>query len=251
MALAFSISCSDQKENEPNVEDKVFTIDRTAITKDFSSWYRYTYYDLVLSDDFIGLDKDSTAISKSEFLTQLSTGNFIAFKTRIKDGKSVLKLENNSSKDESVRSTIIQMATSSLKDYKMEGTELPTYNFSDLNNKIYSNASTKGKIILLKCWFIQCVACVEEFPILNKLVEDNNKRNDILYISLAMDEKSELEAFLKKKPFSYTVVPSARDFMMDDLLISSFPTHILVGKDGKIIKVASRIEEIVAFIPEN
>jgi cytochrome oxidase Cu insertion factor (SCO1/SenC/PrrC family) len=94
----------------------------------------------------------------------------------------------------------------------MEGTKMSEFNFIDLNGKNYDKSSTKGKIVVLKCWFIHCVACVKEFPELNKLVDENKNRNDILFISLAMDSKQDLIKFLKTKEFKYNVIPEMKSY---------------------------------------
>lgn len=42
-----------------SVLDKTFSTDWKTLTKDFMTWYNYTYYNIQLSQDFIGLDIDS------------------------------------------------------------------------------------------------------------------------------------------------------------------------------------------------
>jgi peroxiredoxin len=231
-----------------STSDKVFQTDWTTLTKDFNTWYNYTYYNVRLSDDFIGLDTDSAIIGKATFLNKLLTGKVVTFKIAILHGKPVYKLYNLKSNDEGIETTIKQMATTELEHFKMEGNEMPKYNFTDLKGNTFDNSSTKGKIVVLKCWFIHCVACVKEFPELNKLVEENKDRHDILFISLAMDSRQDLINFLKTKEFKYAVIPEMKNFMMDKINITEFPTHILIDKNGKIVKVVNRIEDLIPFL---
>lgn len=231
-----------------STSDIVFQTDWTTLTKDFNTWYNYTYYNIRLSENFIGLDTDSTTISKSTFLNKLINGNSVAFKIKISQGKSVYKLYKLNSKDESIKATIQQMAATEMVHFKMEGTEMPKYDFTDLNGKTYDNISTKGKIIVFKCWFIHCVACVKEFPELNNLVQENKNRNDILFISLAMDSKQDLITFLKTKEFKYAVIPETKSFMIDKMHITEYPTHLLIDRNGKIVKVVNRIQDLIPFI---
>ena len=235
-------------ENNDFTSDQVFQTDWTTLTKDFNTWYSYTYYNVRLSDNFIGLDTDSTVIDKATFLDKLKNGKVVAFKIEIRHGKPVYKLYKLKSDDESITSTIKQMAATEMEHFKMEGTEMPKYNFADLSGKTYDNSSTKGKIVVLKCWFIHCVACVKEFPELNKLVQENENRHDVLFISLAMDKKQDLINFLKTKGFKYAVIPEMKSFMIDKMNITEFPTHILIGRDGKIVKVVNKIEELIPFV---
>src|SRR5690606_15029725 len=98
------------------------------------------------------------------------------------------------------------------------------------NKNHYTNENTKGKTLILKTWFINCKACVAEFPELNEFVEKHKHRNDIVFVSLALDTKSELEDFLQKKYFEYEVVPNQEEFI-EKLNLQIYPTHIIVDKD--------------------
>ena len=176
------------------------------------------------------------------------TGNVIAFKTKILKGKSVYQLFKLDSNDESIIAASKQMASTEFAYYKMEGTEIPDFNFEDLNGKVYNKISTKGKIVILKCWFIRCVACVKEFPKLNILVNTYQGREDVVFISLATDTKEDLIKFLKTREFKYATIPEMNNYMVSKLNINQFPTHILIDKEGKIKKVVNNIEDILPFL---
>jgi thiol-disulfide isomerase/thioredoxin len=238
---------NNSKTNDLNL-NKTFSTDWKTLTKDFKTWYNYTYYNVNLSEDFIPLDINSVKIDKSIFLNKLMTENVIAFKTKIIKGKSVYQLYNLESNDESIIATNKQMASNEFSHYKMEGTEIPNFNFTDLNGKEYSKKSTKGKIVILKCWFIGCVACVKEFPALNKVVDNYQGRNDIVFISLALDPKENLIQFLKTREFKYVTIPQMKNYMTSELNITQFPTHLLIDKEGKIKKVVNKIEHILPFL---
>ena len=228
--------------------DKDHISDWRTLPDDFMTWYTYSYYNIRLSQDFIGLDVDSVVIEKPAFLNKLLTDKVFAFKIGTKADNDVYKLYPLTSKVESIRATIKEMASTEIQHYKMEGREIPDFNFTDINGINYDSASTKGKLIVLKCWFIGCVACVKEFPELNNLVNNYKDNGNILFLSLAIDKKDELVKFLKTKKFKYAVVPEMKNFMSSDLSITQYPTHLLIGKTGKIIKVVNRIEDLVPFL---
>lgn len=172
-------------------------MDRTAILKDFKSWYACHYHNVILSQDFIGLNIDSAKIDKKTFLEKLITGKEVAFKIKQIQNKPVYKLYTLNINNENIKSTIEQLASTELKNYEMQEKQIPEFNFTDITGRNYSSISTKGKIIILKCWFINCVACVREFPECNALVNEYKNRNDMLFISLASDTKDELKEFLE------------------------------------------------------
>jgi peroxiredoxin len=241
------VKTDNTKANDKSLNE-VFKVDPKALTKDHMTWYTYTYYTIHLSQDFIGLDTDSVPIDKLTFLKKFQLGKQIPIKVRMLEGKPVYKLYNLNTSDESIKSTIEGMAATEIAHFKMEGTEMPDFNFTDINGNRYNKASTKGKLMVVKCWFIHCVACVKEFPDLNRLVDENKDSPDLLFVSLAMDSKQELQKFLKTKEFKYAVVPDAKSYMVDELGIAGFPTHLLINGEGKIIKVVSRIEDLIPFL---
>ena len=126
----------------------------------------------------------------------------------------------------------------------MEGKKIPKFNFKDLKSKIYNSETTKDKIVVLKFWFIHCQKCVEEMPNLNKLVKKYKDRNDIVFLSLAFDKNEELKKFLTKKAFYYPVVGNQKNYLLQDLEIESFPTHMIINKKGLISKVVNSYEEL-------
>lgn len=261
ITISFLLSCNSVHEKEKSAKDKVpisqfsntvstqtFSTDLDTLTKDFLTWYNYTYNNVLLSEDFIGLDTDSQIIDKKTFLDKLTNENVVPFRTKIVNGQSVYQLFKLNSKDENIKTTIKQMASTEMAHYKMEGSQIPDFRFTDLNGKVYDKSSTKGKIVVLKCWFIHCVACVKEFPELNKLVDENQSRNDIVFISLAIDNKKDLQKFLNTKEFKYAVIPETENYMTGKLNISEYPTHFLIDKNGKILKVVNRIDELTPFL---
>lgn len=222
-------------------------VDKNFILKDFKKWYAYDYNNIRLSQNFIGLDSDSALIDKTSFLNRLKTGSYIPFKIKILNNVPVYKLYKTNTADDDIISSIKQKATLESFNFQMEGKQLPDYDFTDIHGKKYDKKSTKNNIILLKCWFINCVSCVKEFPELNALVDKYQHRKDILFISLAMDTKSKLVAFLKTKEFKYAIIPNKRDYMTNKLKVPAYPMHILIDEKGEVIKVTNSIEEILPF----
>ena len=235
----------DYKNHSAN--EKIAVLPKTLL-KDFTTWYHYTSNNIHLSQNFIPLDTDSFKIDKATFLKKLMTGKVVAFNTSISQGIPVYQLYALHSTNKDIQSVIQQLAAIEMKNFKMEGRQLPEFSFTDLNVKNYNTASSRGKILVLKCWFIHCVACVREFPECNQLVDDYKGRNDVLFISLASDTKNELKTFLATQPFNYAVIPQMDNYMANQLEINMYPTHLLIGRDGKIVKVVNSIKELAPFL---
>lgn len=96
-------------------------------------------------------------------------------------------------------------------------------------------------MLVLKCWFIGCVACVKEFPAVNALAARYQNNKDVLFISLANDKADRLRDFLQGNPLTYAVIPESRAYTQQRLQIRGYPTHLVVGRDGKIAHVTNSV----------
>ncbi|WP_029273663.1 TlpA disulfide reductase family protein [Flavobacterium sp. KJJ] len=244
--LIFNFCFSQNKFGNPEV-------DPIQIQKNFSDWSAYQNKNIMLSRDFVALDSSFKEISKEAFLNELTEGNLIPIRLKSDDSIYYYKLfQIQPSSDSSIKATINQIAFDALKNYKMEGTPFPKFSFTDLNGNSVSNESMKGKIIVIKCWYIHCTPCIREFPQVNKLVEEYKDRKDILFISLAEDSAEQLKLFLARKPLSYSVIPDMKVYMNEALQLNSFPTHFILNKEGLIAKVLPNFESLeVALTKES
>ena len=210
----------------------------SAILKNFMSFWAYYSEKVELYEDFTAIDQKGDTITKEQFLKQLNTGRYFPLGLISKPGTLCYKLHKiPATADTTIAAYMEQFSTQQLAFLKLEGKRIPKFSFLDVNGKLYTSENTKGKIVLFKCWFIGCVACVKEMPALNKLVEKYKDRDDVLFISLAMDGKQPLQKFLSTTKFDYATVPDQTDYMEDKLKVSVYPTHFLVDKNGILVRV--------------
>jgi peroxiredoxin len=243
LLLLMVTSCIGQsKYGEPEV-------DPIQIQKNFSDWWTYQSEKIMLSRDFVALDRFSKEISKEVFLQQLTDGNSIVIRLKSDNSTYYYKLFKIQPKsDTSIKATINQQAFDAFKNYKMEGTAFPKFSFKDLSGNLVSNESMKGKIIVIKCWYIHCAACIKEFPEVNQLVTKYVDRKDILFVSLAEDTPDQLKIFLARKPLSYAVIPNMKQYMNETLQLNAFPTHFILNKDGLIVKVVNNYQSLAVAL---
>lgn len=221
------------------------SIDTEDIQKSFDNWEAYTKENIDLMSTFTPLDDEGAIMEKGIFLTLLRTGAYIPVKSE-KDGKLLYQLTGiDDSADEKIKKSIVSKASIAHQYFKMEGKKLPDYNFVDLKGKAHNKADTKGKLLVIKCWFITCKVCVEEFPELNELV-DKYKDDKIEFVSLAFDKKDELVEFLETKEFKYPTIPEQKDYMAKKLKVKQYPTHLIVDANGVIIKMVSNVKTLTS-----
>jgi len=241
VAVLAIVSCSEKPEPGPP------NVDVIQLENDYMKWLTYNYENIHLSSKFVALDNSSKVISKGAFLQSLTTGNYIPVELTSADTTTYYKLfKLDNTNDQQISSTIKTFASIAKHHFEMEGKPFPAFSFKDVNGVEYNNENTKGKIIIFKCWFIGCKACDAEFPELNEFVAKYKSRNDLLFISLAIDSKDILVKFLATKSFSYAVAPEQEELMVKTLKITLFPTHLIVDKNGIIQTVVNNAEELIA-----
>jgi len=240
VAIISIIACSKKTDyGQPNVNFK-------NVEKDFITWWTYHENNIRLSSNFIAIDNLSNRISKEDFLGKLTSGDYIPLKLISKDSLTYYKLfKLDQSSNIEIRKQIKSSSTTDYIHFKAEGKTFPKFQFVDLKGVIYNNENTKGKIVILKCWFITCHACVAEFPELNNLVDNYRNRKDIVFISLALDSKEKLNQFLSQKKFNYAVVADQEKFIRNELNVSMYPTHIIIDRNGVILKVVNSADEMI------
>ncbi|PKH50570.1 hypothetical protein CXF68_07620 [Tenacibaculum sp. Bg11-29] len=230
-------------KTENNTKSVDTNVNLTNIQENFSNWNTYHKENIDLMSTFIALDDKGIVMDKGIFLTLLRTGAYISVKSE-KKGKTQYQLVAvKESADEKIKKAIVSKATIAHHYFKMEGKKLPSYDFVDLDGNSHNKEDTKGKIVVLKCWFITCKVCVEEFPELNELV-DKYKDNNVDFVSLAFDEKDKLIKFLETKTFKYVTIPNQKKYMSKKLKVKQYPTHLIVDSRGVIIKMVSNVKTL-------
>lgn len=234
------ILCFAACRQSPPVDEPVMSPE--AILKD--AWgYCWRYVKPL--EDYTAYDTSGGEISREQFLTMFASGDYLPLRLRTADSSHRYRMYAlPPSTDQGIRSTLGNLGKKLLHDYRQEGKTLPAFTFVDLDGNRYTPENTKGRILVLKCWFIACAPCVEEMPQLNRMMEQYSDRKDILFVSLATDPANKLKDFLQKTEFKYAVIPDMRSYMSDALQVNAYPTHFLVNKQGQIAKVTNKADEL-------
>lgn len=207
------------------------------ILKDMESFWNYKARNVKLYEEYTALDPESNVIPKADFLKKMTTGDYFPLRLTSTDSSTYYRLQPiKKTTNQDIRTTVKYWGLEELEHYQKEGTALPDYQFVDLEGNVYTKENTKGKILVVKCWFLACLPCIQEMPALNELKRQYESRNDILFVSLCMDPKDKVAAFLKKKKFDYATVPDQEKFMTDELQLNAYPTHFVINKQGLITK---------------
>jgi peroxiredoxin len=81
------------------------------------------------------------------------------------------------------------------------GEKISSFKTKDINGNRVDLKALEGKIVILNFWFIGCSPCRMEIPDLNKLVDSFKTNDKIVFIAIALDDKSNLQVFFTKPAF--------------------------------------------------
>jgi peroxiredoxin len=216
-----------------------------ALTQDFDTWYRYSYARIQFARAYSPRGVDGRPLTKHAFLQQLATGRVLALRNGTECQLPVYQLcPYPGGHDSAIRVTSQQLAQEALRNYAWEGHRLPAFRWTDLTGVTYTSANTRGKLVVVKCWYTSCVACVDEFAAIDSLVERYHANPRVLVVSLALNQAQPLRAFLNKRPVKFAVIPASKAYLSDTLGVFEYPTHFLLGPDGRIVKVTNRPSDL-------
>ncbi|WP_421944326.1 TlpA family protein disulfide reductase [Pedobacter sp.] len=208
------------------------------------TFWNYYYNHVNLSDDFVGYDENNKLLNRKEFFSKIALGYYLPISLETQDSIKHYKLyEITTAVDSELRDNIKNALKQDVKFFNMEGKTIPKFDFIDLNAKIYNLKTTKNQLVVLKFWFIGCGACIKEMPALNKLVAKYSNKPNVKFLSLATDTEKQLYDFFEKTIFSYATASVSDDYVVNELEIEAFPTHMLV-KNGKILRVVSTEKQL-------
>lgn len=118
------------------------------------------------------------------------------------------------------------------------GAVAPDFTLNDINGKPLSLASFKGKYVLLDFWGTWCIWCVRGIPKMKEYYNKYKGKFEILSID-CNDTMEKWKEGVKKHelPWKNVYQPKTGNVQTTEMYaIQGFPTKILVGPDGKIVK---------------
>ncbi|MFA5296687.1 MAG: TlpA disulfide reductase family protein [Lutibacter sp.] len=127
-----------------------------------------------------------------------------------------------------------------------KGAISPTFELYDINDKLVTLESLKGKLVYVDIWATWCIPCINEIPALKEL-EKEFKNKDIQFVSICLqDSKERFEKLVKEKQLGgiQLFAPDENISFFKEYFVNGIPRFILIDKDGKII-------EANAFYPSN
>ncbi len=121
--------------------------------------------------------------------------------------------------------------------------------YEQMQGKIQNN----NQYYLIDFWFSHCSPCIKKFPRLKEIYRQfHGKGFDIVSISVDKQKnQKDYIAAIKKYGLVWNHVWDMDGVTAEKFSINSFPTYILLDKDGRIINSDIQEDELDAFLKKN
>jgi thiol-disulfide isomerase/thioredoxin len=115
--------------------------------------------------------------------------------------------------------------------------QLPLFETKMMDGRTLNPDYFEGKISIINFWFIGCVACQEEMPGFNALVE-KYKGKPVNFLAFARNKPEDIKEFMIEHPFNVDHVALAELIIQDFFKYTwGYPVTMVADQHGKIIHI--------------
>jgi peroxiredoxin len=114
------------------------------------------------------------------------------------------------------------------------GQPLGNFTLQNLDGTPVSLADYSGRMVLINAWATWCPPCRAEMPALNDYYQAHKNQGFVILAINAGDAQSQAAAFAQQLGLAFPVLLDPDTRLLDSLGIHSFPTSILLGRDGRV-----------------
>ena len=124
---------------------------------------------------------------------------------------------------------------------------LKNFELVDPSNKTVYATATNTEFVIMDFWFVGCLPCMEDHKRI-KVLLPTLKRKNVELISISNDDSYlKWKDYLEKHNYSWLQYKKsqATDNIITQLGISTYPTYILLNKEGKILFSTYSLNEML------
>lgn len=118
--------------------------------------------------------------------------------------------------------------------YAQIGSPMPDVALQDLDGNTVRISDYAGQPVLVNAWATWCPPCKAEMPDLQKYYDKHQSNGLVLLAINAGEGPSQVSQFIQQNGFTFPVLLDPAVQALSTLGITSFPTSILVGRDGVV-----------------
>lgn len=142
--------------------------------------------------------------------------------------------------------------TSPLTEVKLSQ-PMPDFTLPDANGQMvkFSDVTRDHQVVMINFWASWCTPCRMEMPDFERIYGAKKAKGFTILAINEDKERAKADAYLKSKPVTFPILIDSDGALAKRFHIEALPTTILVGRDGKVLRVMEGVEPYVEFIVEN
>ena len=114
------------------------------------------------------------------------------------------------------------------------GSTLVDFSLSDLQGKTVRLSDFRGQVVLVNTWATWCPPCRSEMPGINAYYQSHRSAGFIVLAINAGETTQQAADFAQELGLAFPVLMDPDESLVDKLQIDSFPTSVLLDRQGKI-----------------
>jgi len=116
------------------------------------------------------------------------------------------------------------------------------FNLKDLQGKVVSLSSLKGKVVVMDFWATWCGPCKASFPAMQQLVTKYKDDPEVVFLFIDVWERSEPKVmhenavkFISDNKYSFQVLLDEKNTVADDYKVEAIPAKFVINRSGNIV----------------
>jgi len=176
--------------------------------------------------------RDALAIDPAQPLTQFDLGKVLLKQER--DAEGVAELNKFLTMPGADTKTLAEARDLIANPIHAREPFAPDFSFTTLENQMISNAALRGKVVLFDFWGTWCPPCRQSIPTIREINKHYADRGlQIVGVSSDNDE-AVWQTFIEAQHMDWSEYIDLSGSVLKAFEIDSFPTYILLDRDGVI-----------------
>jgi len=115
-----------------------------------------------------------------------------------------------------------------------EGEPAPRFHAKTLTGETFTNASVKGKVVLIQFWTTWCPYCKEEQELVDSIDKELAPKGVIVLAINVAESKKKVRQYLQENPRSCRIVLTEDTNLAAMYQANSYPIYVVIDRDGNI-----------------
>jgi peroxiredoxin len=130
---------------------------------------------------------------------------------------------------------------------------MPDFSLPDASGQMIklSEASRNNQVVMINFWASWCVPCRMEMPDFERIYAAQKTRGFTIFAINEDREREKADAYLKSKPVTFPILIDRDGAIAKRFGVVALPTTILVGRDGKVLRVIEGVDPYIEFLVED